>query len=229
MIPGPVLLLFATAIAGPTPLFGLEWRPLGRADLNWVDEGRTSGLAVAELDGAVRPALSAFFGAWMSERTALLGSLGLARMTTTTWTDGGEGEPDTYRSRSWGVFRPEVDLRFAPWGHRTNPTAFLIGGLYGDIPSARDVSNAYTEEEQATADETAAQDRIRLGGFGARLGFGADVDLGKGVHIGGQYTVYWQQTLLVSDDADAVSGWLASEASMILTIEFGRTTAADTP
>ena len=153
MIDGRVLLLLATTNAA-TPVFGLEWRPLGRADLAWVEEGRTSGLAVAELDGAVRPSLSAFFGAWVSNRTAILGSLGIARLTTTTWTPAAEeGGEDTFQSRHWGVVRPEIDVRFAPWGHDRNPSAFLLAGVYGDIPSARDVSNAYTEEEQATADE----------------------------------------------------------------------------
>lgn len=220
MIDGAVLLLLATASAA-TPVLGLEWRPLSRADLTWSDEGRTTGLAVGELDGAVRPALSAFFGAWVSERTALLGSLGLARLTTTTWTPGVDGEPDTYRSRHWGVVRPELDLRFAPWGHSKTASAYAMLGVYGDIPSARDVSNAYTEDEQATADETAAEDRVRLGGFGARGGLGAEVDLGKGVHIGGQYAIYWHQAVLVSDDSSAVSAWLTGEASLILAIELG--------
>lgn len=218
---GVLTLLLTLSASAATPVFGLEWRPLSRADLTWVDEGRTSGLGVGELDGAVRPALSAFFGAWVSERTALLGSLGVARLTTTTWTDGEDGEPDTYQSRHWGVVRPEVDLRFAPWGHTRSPAAYGLLGVYGDIPSARDVSNAYTDEEQQTADETAAEDRVRLGGFGLRAGIGAEVDLGRGIHLGGQYAVYWQQALLVTSDTNAVSSWFTAEASVILGIEFG--------
>ncbi len=205
---------------GIRPVLGLEWRPLSRADLTWVDEGRTSGLAVGELDGAVRPALSGFFGAWVSNRVALLGSIGVARLTSTTFTDGGEGE-DTYRSRHWGVIRPALDVRLAPWRHDHMVSAWAVVGVHGDIPSARDVSNAYTEEEQEIADETAAEDRIRLGGFGGRLGIGAEVHVGKGVHVGGQYAVYWQQTVLAGSDADTLSSWVAGEASLFASIEFG--------
>jgi hypothetical protein len=205
---------------GIRPVLGLEWRPLSRADLTWVDEGRTTGLAVGELDGAVRPALSGFFGAWVSRRVGLMGSIGVARLTSTTFTQSADGET-TYRSRHWGVIRPALDVRLAPWGHDRMVSAWAIVGVHGDIPSARDVSNAYTEEEQEIADETAAEDRVRLGGFGGRLGIGAEVHVGKGVHVGGQYAVYWQQTVLAGSDADTLSSWVAGEASLLLAIEFG--------
>ena len=206
---------------GIRPVLGLEWRPLSRADLTWVDEGRTSGLAVGELDGAVRPALSGFFGAWVSRRVGLMGSIGVARLTSTTFTTEADGE-STFRSRHWGVIRPALDVRLAPWGHDQTVSAWAIVGAHGDLPSSRDVSNAYTEDEQAIADETAAEDRVRLGGFGGRLGIGAEVHVGKGVHLGGQYAVYWQQTVLAGSDADTLSSWVAGEASLLASIEFGR-------
>lgn len=118
------------------------------------------------------------------------------------------------------MIRPALDVRLAPWGHDRTVSAWAIVGVHGDIPSARDVSNAYTEEEQEIADETAAEDRVRLGGFGGRLGIGAEVHVGKGVHVGGQYAVYWQQTVLAGSDADTLSSWVAGEASLLMAIEF---------
>lgn len=215
------MLIFASmAWAGPAvPVAGLEWRPLGRADLAWVAEDRTSGTGVGEFDGSVRPALSAWFGLWVSDRTALVGSLGVARRTTTTWTEDPEGER-VYRSRHWGVIRPELGLRIAPWRWTKNPSPFVQVGAYGDVPSARDVSNAYTEEEQEAADATAAAERARLGGLGVRAGVGVEVAVGHGVRIGGMYTLGWQQTLLVSDDADIVSSWVVAEASLLASVAF---------
>lgn len=223
------MLLLAPALAAPAvPVAGLEWRPLGRTDLDWVQDQRTSGLGVGEFDGAVRPALSAWFGLRVSERTALVGSLGVARRTTTVWADGPDGEP-VYRSRHWGVVRPELGLRVAPWTFGPGPRAFVQVTLFGDVPSARDVSNAYTEEEQDNADATAAAERVRLGGLGARAGFGVDVPVGRGIHVGGMYALIAQQTLLVSDDADAVSTWLAAEASLLLSVAFPAKGAASEP
>lgn len=220
------MLLIAAASAAPAvPVFGLEWRPLGRADLAWVQEGRTTGLGVGELDGSVRPPLSAWFGLWASQRVAFVGSLGVARLTTTTWTQGADGE-DVYVSRHWGVVRPELGLRLAPWGHDRSPMPLAQLGVHGDIPSARAVSNAYTEAEQLTADEIAAADRARLGGFGARLGLGAEVALGRGVRVGGIWSLAWQQTLTLSDDTNAVSTWLVADASLLFSIELPARQAA---
>src|SRR5690606_31447825 len=67
----PVLL--AALAHAAEPYAGVEWRPLSRADLAWVEEGRTSGAGVGELDGTVRPALQAHGGLWLGERVALGG------------------------------------------------------------------------------------------------------------------------------------------------------------
>lgn len=210
--------LIPTALAGQTA-FGLQWHPLARADVSWVDDGRTTGLAVGEMDGVVRPSLSAFFGGWISERFGLFGHLGIARLQNTTWVG------DVWEQRHWGVFRPGLDARFALLKPRTDsrrmPHPWVLGGLYGDIPSVRETSNGYDDVEQDVADDAAASDRARLAGFGGRLGFGADLQVVPGLTVGAQYTLGVHQGLFLGDDADVVSSWVASEAALLLTFWWG--------
>lgn len=211
----PLLLALLTLAHAAVPYAGLEWRPLSRSDLVWVDEERTSGFAVGEFDGTARPSLQAYFGAWMSDRVALGGALGVARLLNTTEVDG------VVRQRHWGVIRPSVDLRIAlsqrgpkralPW---------LLAGLHADVPSARDVSTGYTEEEQLAADETATVERARLGGFGARVGFGAEYPITSGLAIGAMYTLEWHRGLFRTDDLSLVSQWLAAEAAILLVFQW---------
>src|SRR5690606_2556186 len=122
----------------------------------WIGDDRTTGTAVGEFDGVVAPNLSAFGGAWIGERVGLVGSVGLARLTSTRWVG------DVYQSRHRGVFRPELDVRFllSPRA-QGRPVPWLVAGVYGDVPSAREVSNGFTDEEQDAADEAAYIDRAR--------------------------------------------------------------------
>ena len=198
-----------------TPIAGVSWTPLSRSDLVWVDEGRTSGVAVGEFDGVARPALAAFGGAWVSERVGVVGSLGVARLQSTTWTG------DTWRQRHWGVVRPEIDLRIALSTREVGrPAPWLFLGLYGDIPSARDVSNGYNEAEQEDADEDAWVERVRLGGLGGRLGAGVDYRLRDGLALGATWAVGYHRGFLQSTDTKVVSSWLATEASLLLSFEW---------
>ncbi len=209
-------LFFALASANAaTPMAGLEWRPLSRADLMWIDDQRTSGLSVGEFDGIARPSLQFFAGAWTGSRVAVLGSLGVARLQNTTLVD------DVYRQRHWSVVRPAVETRLAFVDVvQSKPIPWLLIGLYGDIPSVRDVSNGYTKEEQEAADELAGTERARLGGMGFRTGFGVDLRLAPGVVIGGQYAIALHRAVFQADDADAVTSWVAGEASLLLAFEW---------
>ncbi|MFT4623652.1 MAG: hypothetical protein ACI8PZ_002308 [Myxococcota bacterium] len=209
-----LILLLGTSGAA-TPTVGLEWRPLSRGDLMWTGEQRTSGLSVGEFDGFVRPALGFYAGAWTGPRTALLGSLGIARLQNTTVVN------DQYRQRHWGVIRPALDARFAFADVvERKPIPWILAGLYGDIPSARDVSNGYTDDEQETADELAGAERARLGGAGLRAGFGVDWRFAGGIVIGGQYAVGVHRAVFQADDTDSVTAWTVAEASLLVGFEW---------
>ncbi len=208
-------LLVATSSAAPSTSLGAEWRPLSRGDLSWVDGGSTTGLIVGGLDGFVRPNLSAYGGAWLSERTALQGSLGVARLQNTTIA----GEIVT--QRHWGVVRPAVELRYALLPHtQEGPVPWLLGGLHVDIPSARETSNGFTPEEQELANEIATLDRLRLGAFGGRVGIGASVELIGGLAVGLQYALIWQRSLFLGEDPTAATSLLIGEAGLLLQLQW---------
>ena len=203
------------AAAWAAPFFGLEYSPFSRGDLTWIDEDRTSGALVGEFDGLVRPNLQAFFGGWIGNYLALSGTLGVARLQNVTWVS------DIYRQRHWGVLRPGLDVRVAPLKRQDRlPTLWFLLGCHGDIPSARDISNGYTNEEQEGADETALGERARLGGVGARLGVGVEQKIAPALLVGALYAVEWQRSVLESDDATAVSSWLGSRAALMLTFQW---------
>ena len=205
-----IALLLAAAHA-VSPFGGVEYRPLSRGDLGWIEEGRTSGLGVAELDGTVRPSLSGFAGAWLTERTALSLSLGVARLQNTTDVD------DVVRQRHWGVVRPGVDVRWAILERAPRrPLPWVILGGHLNIPSARDVSNGYTKKEQKAADELAFIERSKLAGFGARFGLGADYEILPGLGIGAQWALEWHQAPWRSDSLTQATSWVSADAALLL-------------
>ncbi|MFT7517925.1 MAG: hypothetical protein ACI9MC_000049 [Kiritimatiellia bacterium] len=210
-----LLIMLSTLGWTATPTAGLEWAPLSRADLSWVAEGRTTGRAVGELDGTAHPALRAWAGAWLSERFGLTGGLGVARLQSTVWVD------DTWRSRHWGVLRPSIDARFSLLRRDSDlPRPLLLLGLHGDIPSARDVSNGFTEAELEQADVDAEIERARLGGFGGRVGAGADIAVHPNVALGFQWTATWHRSVLRTSEASTVSSWVAGEAALTIAFEW---------
>ena len=205
-----VTLLLATASAS-TPFGGVEWRPLSRADLTWVDDGRTSGVVVGEFDGTVRPNLQAFAGAWVSDRAAVSGSLGMARLQNTTNVN------DVVRQLHWGVVRPGLDFRWAFHDYvEDRPWPWFLLGMHADIPSARDVSTGYTRAEQAAADEGAWIERAKLGGVGGRVGLGADYEVLPGLALGAQWAVEWHHATWYADDISVATQWLAADASLMM-------------
>ena len=214
MLPLLGTLLTASA-ADIVPIGGVEFTPLSRGDLVWVDEGRTSGTGVGELDGSVKPALAAFGGAWFGPRIGVVGGLGVARLQSTTWAG------ETFQSQHWGVVRPSLDLRVGITRRvLKRPALWANLGVHGDIPSARNVSNGYTAEEQELADEDAYLERLRLAGAGARIGLGVDYRVSKGLAIGATYGLTWHRGVLRTNEANIVSSWLAGSASLLLTFEW---------
>src|SRR5688572_3054735 len=100
-----MVLVACTAALAATPYAGLEWRPLSRGDLSSVAEGDTTGLLVGGNDGFVRPPLTPCAGAGVSPNIGLHGSLGVARLQSTSWSE------DVWVQRHWGVVRPAFDAR----------------------------------------------------------------------------------------------------------------------
>jgi hypothetical protein len=210
-----MMALWAASAWATTPYVGLEWRPLSRGDLTWVDQGDTTGLAVGGLDGFARPQLLAYGGAWVTEHVAVQGALGVARLQTTTW------EGDVYEQRHWGVVRPEADIRVSLLPRSDpRPIPWLFLGAHVDIPSTRDTSNGFTQEELDAAQETARSDRMRLGAIGGRLGAGADLGLLPTLRLGMQWAVDWQRSLYVDTDPATASSWLSAEGALLLEFQW---------
>jgi hypothetical protein len=202
------------------PFFGLAWTPLSRQDVVWSEQDRTSGVLVGEFDGTVRPNMEAYGGAWLGNHLGFSASVGIARLTNTTWVDS-----ENWEQRHWGVIRPSFDLRVSPWKPGDHPRPWLHLGMHGDIPSSRSVSNAFTEEEQAAADDLAYDERARLGGVGGRVGVGAEQTLGRGIAVGLTWSADVHQSVLRGDDARAVTTWLGTSAQLLLSFQWpGRKT-----
>lgn len=203
--------------SGPAPYLAFEWRPLSRGDLTVVGEQRTSGLLVSSADGFARPQVQLDVGAWLTNYLALQGSVGVARATVTTWTG------EVYAQQHWGVVRPGVDLKLRP-GRRNPglPVPWALLGAHVDIPSARDVSNGYTVEEQLDADDAAGIDRVRLGALGARAGVGVEQRLIGGLSLGAQYAAQWQRSLFVRRDPVTIESQVFGEASLLLVFDWPR-------
>lgn len=213
--------LIAQALAEPR--FEMRYVPLSRADLAWVADQRTTGTGVGEFDGFVDPALTALAGAWAGDHLGVMGSLGLARLTTTQWTGA------SWRQRHWGVLRPAVEARWA-FGERGvgRPSAWASVGLHGDVPSARDTSNSYTPSEQQSADTAAYAERLRLGGFGGRAGFGVDWRLAGGLVIGADFGVEGHWGVLRSSESSTISSWLVTQPALHVGFEGKRRTTPST-
>jgi hypothetical protein len=211
-----VLLAVRFALAA-TPIAGIEWRPLGRADLSWVDEARTSGVSVGEFDGTVRPSLMAYGGTWLGSHVCMTGAVGVARLGNLTTAD------NITTQRWWMVVRPSVDLRVALTERRLrSPVPYLLGGLHFDIPSVGDRSEAYTKKEQAAVDDAVLVEVARLAGAGGRLGAGADYRVVEGVAVGLLYAVEAHRAFWQADEVGFTTTWMAGEASITLQFEWPR-------
>ena len=203
---------FATPI---TPTAGVEWTPFSRADAAWVSEERTSGSAVGEFDGVVRPQLMPFAGVWIDHRWGVTASLGIGRLQQTTWAD------EIFLQRHWLVIRPSVDLRVALIKRdRDVPIPWILVGGHGDIPSAAERSNGFTDEELETAEQNGLIERAKLGGLGARLGLGVDYGIHKHIRIGLQGVGQWHRTVFRSAEPQQVSSWIGTQASFIIAFEW---------
>jgi hypothetical protein len=197
------------------PFFAVEFRPLSRVDLVWVDEGRTSGTTVGEFDGVVRPSLGAMGGLWVNRWFGFSLGLGVAQRATVSFV-----EEVQVRQRT-SVVRPSLDLRFG-WArpHLHRPTPWVLLGVYGDVPSVAHRSDAYSEDEQAAADATSQSERIRLGGVGGRVGFGVDYRVLPGFSLGAMASLGVHRSTYQGADSSVATAWLATDASLLLMFEW---------
>lgn len=213
----------AVAIAA-TPMFGVEWRPLSRADLTWVEDAGTSGVQVGEFDGTVNPALLAYGGAWFGPRFGLTGTLGIARLGNLTTAD------EITTSRSWMVVRPGVDVRVGLQRRALHlPIPYAIAGIHLSIPAVGDKSEGYTKAEQEAVTDALLVETARLAGAGARGGLGVDYRLTNNVAVGLNYTVEWHRAFWQADDVAFTTSWLQGVAALTLQFEWPRVAPAPPP
>ncbi len=209
--------LLVTALA--EPIVGVAWHPLSRADLVAVSEDRTSGVGVGEFDGTVRPSFQLFGGAWSRGRVGVVGSLGTARLSTTTFLG------ETVQGRSWTVIRPSVELRVRLLAReRRGPKPWAFASTYVDAPIVTDTSNAYSEEEQDAADTRIREETARLGGVGGQLGLGAEIDVTDELSVGLQWGVGVHRGVLRDTAAVSVSTWLATDGALLVTLHWPKRT-----
>lgn len=199
-------------------VFGGAWSPEGTGALAWDDASRWSDTLAGEFDGLLRPPLTAH-GGWIGQKDAVTGGFALVRLM-----DAQFASASSYTGV--GSTRFSVDYRRYVW--RRDPGAvdlYATGGVYGILPNARQTNDAYTEEEQNSADESSASLRARVGGVGAQLGLGADYlfadAAGKpAVGLGLRYVARLHRGQAATEEGLEISTVLLSEAA--LTLEFQR-------
>lgn len=203
-------LLFASLTAHAGALLGVDWVPFGRGDLAWVQDGELSGTGVAETDGLIHGALTAW-GGWADAHDAALLGLAGARLGTSSVSS------TLQTGTSVAAFRPSLDYR--RYLHARGPdhvNAYGQIGLYGVIPAARSWSNAYTDEEQAAMDTASAQTRAQIGGYGLRVGGGAELAFANGLSVGARYLGVLHQTRAAVEDTTTTSTFAYGEAAFVL-------------
>jgi hypothetical protein len=212
------MLLLLAAAANASVLVGGAWTPAGVGGLALYASDGFSGTLAGEFDGLLRPPLTAH-GGWVGKQDAILGNAALVQITTARFAD-------TTAVDAVGGVRLGLDYRryvFARAAGAANLYA-TVGG-FGVLPNAADTDTAYTADEQADADDSAAADRARIGGFGGQGGIGAEYVFGDkqdqpAVALGVRWLVRGFRGQEIEDGAARVSTLVASEAALVL--EFTR-------
>ncbi len=154
-------------------MLGGAFIPSGVGALAWQDADQLSGTMAGEFDGILRPPLTVY-GGWYDAHDAVLVDFSMVRFSTATWSD-------TPSAQNVGSTRLGLDYRRYLPAAKAGPGSvdlYADVGAYGVLPNAKDTSEAYTEEDQASADEASGELRARIGGFGGRFGLGAGYRLG---------------------------------------------------
>lgn len=165
------MLLSIVATASASVLFGGAWAPAGVGALAWYDSDRFSGTLAGEFDGLLRPPLTGH-GGWVGAHDAVLGNVAWVQLTDTRFSS-------TAAIDAVGGVRLGVDYRRYVYARAAGAVNFYgTAGAFGIVPHAANIDDAYTEEEQADAEEGADGDRARIGGFGGQAGLGAEYVFG---------------------------------------------------
>lgn len=195
-------------------LFGGELVPPGVGGLAWGDADAFSDTLAGEFDGLLRPPLTAH-GGWIGKKDAVLGGFALVRFADATF-----AATNTYTGV--GSTRLAVDYRRYVHARSAGRVGlYATGGGYFILPNAADVSDAYTPEEQAAADEGAGELRARIGGLGGQLGVGAEYVLGDAagrpaVALGLRYSARLYRGQASNDEGYRVSTVVLTEAALVV-------------
>ncbi|MBN1336983.1 MAG: hypothetical protein JXB39_13580 [Deltaproteobacteria bacterium] len=204
-------LLLVSCTFAADAILGVAWEPFSRTDA--ISDGNwTSGTGVGEFDGLLKPALT-FHGGIATGDDSVLIDLGIARITTTRWLSDGYSQVHVGGLHLGATWRHDLERsesgRAVAWGEI---------GAYGVIPSARDVSDAYTEAEQEDADESAAQIRKTIGGVGGRLGPGFGIRIGEDTLVGARFHAVLFRGQRLEEASLTVSTAVWGEAALLFEV-----------
>lgn len=214
MNPLTSLTLLGLSTVALQPMGGVAWVPAGRDDILWISESRGSGTAMGEMDGLIRPSLSAHVGIRF-EKCALFGGFSMARVTSTTYTTESRSQNHVGTARLSADYRRYLQKSET---HRVIP--YLEGGIYGLIPSARDISDSYTEAEQAAADESAKGTRETVRGLGLELGPGFSYSLKGGLSVGARSRLVLYGSWHSQETSTTLSTMIYPEVALIMEATF---------
>lgn len=198
-------------------LLGGAFVPTGIGATAWEDADQLSGTLSGEFDGFLQPPLT-IYGGWFDKHNAVLVDFSMVRFSTSTWAD-------SHSFDGVGSARLGVDYRrYLPPADAGPGHVDLYGdlGLYGVLPSAANTSDAYTEEDQASADEASGELRARIGAVGAQLGAGAGYRIGgpSSVTLGIRGLMVFHRTQSTLETGTQIGLIILPEGA--LTLEFRR-------
>jgi hypothetical protein len=221
--------LMLAAVAAPSVqssttrgFVGIDWLPLGPAELAWIDQGRLSGTGAAETDGNLQATLRLHGGPTWGRHAALFG-LSTWRETTTVWGSNPEDGSDLITTVRRGAVRPSATYRW--WASHLatdRPLPFVDVGVYGVIPTVKYSSESWNGAEQDEWDRIQGDDRTRIAGFGLSAGGGVEVRWDNGLSLGARQSFVAHRGQDVSDDQSRISVLLQTETALTLGFVLGR-------
>ena len=87
--------------------------------------------------------------------------------------------------------------------------------------------SAYTDEEQAQADQATLVERARLGGLGARVGAGVEVRITGGLSLGAEAAIEGYTSTLRAAESVSLNTWVGTRAAILLSFTWPDRALAD--
>ena len=201
---------------------GVDWVPLGAAELAWLEEGRLSGTGSAETDGNLNGSLRLHGGPTWGRHAVLFG-LSTFRETTTVWGSNPEDGSELTTMRRRGAVRPSASWRWWTTHLATDrPLPFIDVGVYGVIPTVKYSSESWSETEQDAATRIEDDDRTAIRGIGLSAGAGVEVRWDNGLSLGARQSFVAHRGQGISDEDGLVSVLLQTETALTLGFVLGR-------